>query len=787
MESMINYSKSFSYARRNLPKDIAAKTEKSLQQLFDDEHSKGLHQEKIYDDIYSARVDDNYRIIYSKISGTVIVMYVGAHEDAYAWAKKHKVSVNEYIGAAQIVENIPPKIGRDSKTQKRVSRLAILTNDQMDALSIPREWWDSLRTSVFTNNNLLPYRQFLSEETLIVLEEVLNGETDIDELLDFYKEVASSSPEIPPIQKIKIEQKPIFEEYSDEELVKVGIPINYLDIVRSIKDDQGLNRLEKKLPETVIQSLYALKAGISIEEIYRTTFADSKPIKENDLNAALKNPVSLAEISPIPDKEALKAMMEYPMEQWRAFLHPAQRRLVERDYAGPARIIGGAGTGKTVVIVHRAKYLAGKCQPNRKVLVTTYGRTLAEDIASRLKMICSQTVLERIEVTTVDSLSKRLAKLLNINIVYEGAKSREGLGNLTIIWFNRIGGLNVPWITPVFCMEEWQDVIQAQRIKTLEEYLNAKRESRGKRLDRKARELLWPIFEDYRNYCLQTGIADSDFAQNLCADYLIEHTAGTQYSHILVDECQDLRAPAFRLLRAVAGKQHENDLYFSGDSRQRIYKGKASLSQCGVIVNNRSTELKVNYRTTAEIFEAAAKIQKGFQYDDLDGKEIPEIEYVCIAHGEKPRVIGFKNENDEIGAIAEDIRKNMKAGITDSELCVVARIGPLVSRIASGLRRLGLDVLVLDGRTKDDPSIPGIRVATMHRVKGVEYTCMYVAYVNNEYLPLKYEIKHAEGDASTLEIKKQEANLLSVAMTRAKKKVMITYTGKPSPFLIALE
>lgn len=111
----------------------------------------------------------------------------------------------------------------------------------------------------------------------------------------------------------------------------------------------------------------------------------------------------------------------------------------------------------------------------------------------------------------------------------------------------------------------------------------------------------------------------------------------------------------------------------------------------------------------------------------------------------------------------------------------------IVSRIASGLKRLGLDVLVLDGRTKDDPSIPGIRVATMHRVKGVEYTCMYVAYVNNEYLPLKYEIKHAEGDASKLEIKKQEANLLSVAMTRAKKKVMITYTGKPSPFLIALE
>ena len=592
METMI-HSKSFSAARVSLPKEISSKVGKALLQLYDDKRSVGLHQEKIYDDVYSARVDDTYRIIYTKTDGLVVLMYVGLHDDAYNWAKKHSLKVNEFIGTLQIIENIPPKTGRDPKSKKRISRLAILTNEQMKIFGIPEEWWVTLRTKVFIKENLLPFKQVLSEATILVLEELLDGDTDMDGLIDFYKDI--STPQKALVLQKKIEETPLYSNFTDEELIRVGIPAEYLDLIRSIKDEEDLKRIEIKLPDIIVQSLYALKSGISVEEIYKTTFADSRPIKEKDLDAALKNPVTLAEFVPVPDKEALAAMMEFPMEQWRVFLHPAQRRLVEHDYAGPARIIGGAGTGKTVVIVHRARYLARKCESNRKVLVTTYGRTLAEDIHARLRMICSQEELEKIYVTTVDGLTKRIAEALGFTIIYEREKNREGFSNLSYIWFNLIGGLQIPGITPDFFMEEWQDVIQAQNIKSLEEYCEARRESRGKKLERKIRERIWPIFESYRNECIYRNIADVDFAQNRCAEYLTGNSLSTQYAYILVDECQDLRAPAFRLLRAVAGKQHENDLYFSGDSRQRIYNRKVSLSQCGVFVKNRSTELKINY------------------------------------------------------------------------------------------------------------------------------------------------------------------------------------------------
>ena len=126
-----------------------------------------------------------------------------------------------------------------------------------------------------------------------------------------------------------------------------------------------------------------------------------RPVDLDDVATALSTPESQAEFLVLTDDDELEAMLSAPLEQWRVFLHPSQRRLIERNWNGPVRVLGGAGTGKTVVAMHRARWLAKQWidanQPGR-ILFTTFTRNLATDIRSNLTKICTSEELKRIEV-----------------------------------------------------------------------------------------------------------------------------------------------------------------------------------------------------------------------------------------------------------------------------------------------------------------------------------------------------------------------------------------------------
>src|SRR4029077_19230144 len=84
--------------------------------------------------------------------------------------------------------------------------------------------------------------------------------------------------------------------------------------------------------------------------------------------------------------EELTRALDFPWEKWTVFLHPEQRQWVERDYAGPARVSGSAGTGKTIVALHRAAHLARKF-PDGRVLLTTFSDALANALHTKLKRL----------------------------------------------------------------------------------------------------------------------------------------------------------------------------------------------------------------------------------------------------------------------------------------------------------------------------------------------------------------------------------------------------------------
>lgn len=773
-DMQVLHGQKFSDSAASLSKNIRSKIQPTIKQLLSNPELPGLHVEKIGDDgLFSARVDDNYRLIFSVLEDAKLLclLYVGPHEEAYQFAGKYKVEINPLTGGLQQVEKAPRRMTSQEGTAKKQSRLAPLEDSQFVTLDVPEEYWGQLREKVFTPGQLTGFKGLLPQETYETFEFILDG-TPIDEAMELWETMTST------ITPATVEEKkPLFGDYTPEELISVGIPADNVDKVRRIKTDKELEIIGTALPILARQSLYALKAGETIDDIKKASFASAKQNQDENMEAAIRSPITLAEFAPINSEEALKAILEYPSEKWRVFLHPTQTEIINQDYNGPARIIGGAGTGKTVVIVHRAKRLASECIGSEKILVTTYGNTLKHDIEERMRDICSDQELGQIVIMTVDKMTSNLSrKYLGKSITYA---SGNGI-KLVDIWQEAMNELGMAGAFETdFCTDEWRDVIQAQNISSIEDYLTAQRSGRGKQFDRASREKFWRLSEKYKALCNQKKITDTDWAQN-CLVEIIQQAPECQYKTVFVDECQDLRTPALRMLRALAGTQRRNDMYLSGDSRQRIYGGRVSLSQCGIAINNRSRVLKLNYRTTDEIYSFAMQLQRDYQYDDMDGAAVTKDKSTCIFHGPAPFIRKFDSLDREAQEMIRDIRNMISNSVLPSDICIMVRSNSLLTEIRKRLEMNGLQVLTVTNQQPDEKEKPGVRIMTMHRGKGMEFSYVYLPCLREDVIPSKRDLEKAEDEEMLNEIMLSEANLLSVAITRAKHQVWLSYSGNPS-------
>ena len=558
---------------------------------------------------------------------------------------------------------------------------------------------------------------------------------------------------------------PLFVKLSDAQLLRIGVPQEQLSDVRAVHSDAELERLLPSLSAELSEPLTMLAAGFTYDEVLQQLDYAPEPglVDTSDVLQALKRPETRKSFHVVENESELNEMMlNASLEAWRIFLHPTQRKIVERDWNGPVRVLGGAGTGKTVVAMHRAKWLLENrlVEPRQKILFTTFTRNLADDIRENIDRLVPAH-RDRIEVLNLDSWLSRFfkARFPRWNIVFPSDRSEA--------W-----GLALAHRSPeldfdeAFYRDEWEQVVLAQGVTSESEYLRARRVGRGTTLNAAQRKLVWPVFGQYRSLLESRHQIESEDAMRMAAQAL-EHEAGDQtYASVIVDESQDLGFQAFRLIRALAGPEHPNDILLVGDPHQRIYGRQARLSACGIRITGRGRKLRVNYRTTEEIRKVAVSLLKGEEFDDLDsGKDDLRGDH-SLVHGPDPDRIDVTDFGDAMKAIGEWLSQ-----WDAPRACVVARTTEYRDQVAARLKQMGLNPRILDRTEDGSGSHHGVNVATMHRVKGLEFDQVVIAGLKPGVCPLphppgldKLAVRHWDA---------QEKALLYVALTRARKAALM--------------
>ena len=572
--------------------------------------------------------------------------------------------------------------------------------------------------------------------------------------------------------------QPLFKAFSDLELVGIGVPEDLLPLVRAFVSSEDLDAAQKQLPSIAFEGLSYLAGGEVLEDVRKALGLDkpAEPVAADDFAAALANDSSKTHFVVVEDDEALEAMLDAPLERWRIFLHPSQRQMVERQWNGPVRVLGGAGTGKTVVAMHRAAWLAKSVfiGEQDKILFTTFTKNLAEDIGQNLDKLLDGAARKRVEVLHLDAWVARALKVsgYNYTIAYWGGEN----GPAGAAWEQALSAGSSDY-SPAFYREEWERVVLAQGCATEADYLKASRAGRGLRLERAARKKIWPVFEAYRNALEAKMLKESGDAVRDATQLLRSGKASVSYRAVIVDEAQDLPTASFELVRAMVPPS-SNDLFIVGDAHQRIYGRMVNLGKAGIQIVGRSKRLRVNYRTTEEIRQFAVAQLEGVHVDDLDDGMDSVKGYRSLTKGPAPTVSSFSDLAKEAAAIAAFAKQGEM-----ERTCLVARTNPWVQKYAQALEELGLKTRLLSRDVRDVPSEPGLRLATMHRVKGLEFDRMIVAGVNEKVVPLASALESASDEAAREDAERRERSLFYVALTRARREVLITSHGEPSRWL----
>lgn len=578
-----------------------------------------------------------------------------------------------------------------------------------------------------------------------------------------------------------------FEAIADQDLMRLGVPEILLPALREIVTDEEVEKILPHLPKEASDAILMLAAGYSLEDIYQQL--ERPEPKENidpdNLKAALETEDSRSRFMIVTDDTELEEMLAAPLEKWRVFLHPTQRKLVERDWNGSVRVLGGAGTGKTVVAMHRAKWLAENrfTKASDRILFTTFTRNLAIDIENNLKTICTPEVMKRIQVINLDAWVTSFLK-------EEGIETRIVYKNETDELWQKAYTLAPPTLGfPLsFYQEEWQEVVQANRCQTLKDYLASRRLGRGTRLSRQQRQEIWLVFEEYRNLLREAGYRDPNDAMYDVISII--RTKGREilpYQAVIVDEAQDMSKGAFELIRAIAGPPKANDIFLVGDAHQRIYGQVVRLSHCQIDIRGRSRKLRLNYRTTDETRQWATAILENIAIDDLDGGIDSLQDYRSLMHGNAPTIKGFNTFEQETGYLKEIItnlqNQNNNQAANLSGICMVFRTKDLMEQYEDALEKAGIKTHRIKRNEPDNPLEPGVRTGTMHRVKGLQFDWILLPGLNEDILPLKSSLNQCPDKISQEKFITAERCLLHVAATRAKQQVIITYYGKPSPLI----
>ena len=558
----------------------------------------------------------------------------------------------------------------------------------------------------------------------------------------------------------------VFAKYTDEQLLRIGVPEHQLPLVRSIKDMDDLEKAESSLSGDVFEYLfYLMDDGTDINNIITEVEAG----KEQDGDSTINNKRNFIEIT---DDEELERVIAEGTEKWQIFLHPSQRLLVEKSYAGSLKVTGGGGTGKTVAAIHRLKKLTEK-GPMKSVLYTTFTRTLIKNISSRVRSMGIKS--ENCVIETIDKLALDMAKSYGLipqtaTVLDYGPSSRTS----EEIWDGIVTD-NLSQFDTRFLKREYLDVIVYNNNKTIDDYYRQSRTGRTQPVNRKQRTEIWNLVEQYVARKKDSQLYDRNEIFNLIANHLNENGIHP-FKHVIADEIQDFSNPELRFLRALV-EEGPDDLFLVGDPYQRIYNNrKIAFSQVGINVRGkRSKRLRVNYRTTEEIKRAATNVVNGCAFDDFDGSPESLAGYVSLMHGDRPEYKIYDNRNEEIAAIIDFIRMCRENGIEYKDIVVASYIKDSIKPVQDALHRNNIPYknLMNEGTGNDN----GVNLSSFHNMKGLEFKVVILSDVNKKTFPyLPYGFEGLDEIEKKNHLMNQKA-LMYVAITRAMQKVLITGSG----------
>ncbi len=554
----------------------------------------------------------------------------------------------------------------------------------------------------------------------------------------------------------------LFDGVAEEVLLGYGVPVDWLDDVRKANED-NLLELTDHLPSEAAEALLELATG-GQPQLVQPREAITNPFEHPDAQRRFRI---------MADVEELARALDYPWEKWTIFLHPAQRQWVERDYKGPARVSGSAGTGKTIVALHRAVFLA-RNHPDARVLLTTFSDTLANALRTKLRRLISNEprLGERLEVHAIDEIGKHLyevhfgsAKLASHKVIQQFLSEASA----------KVEGHK---FTQRFLLGEWEDVVDAWQLETWEDYCNVKRLGRKTRLPEKQRAVLWSIFEHVRGQLREQGLVT-------CADIFsrlalkLGERRHMPFDFTVIDEAQDISVAQLRFLAAL-GDQRPNSLFFAGDLGQRIFRTPFSWKALGVDIRGRSRTLHVNYRTSHQIRMKADRLL-GPEVADVDGNVEDRRGTVSVFNGPNPNIEIFETIENECGAVAGWFEDRRNEGVVPHEIGVFVRSLDELDRARDAVNKAGLPFKVLDEHVETNSGY--VSISTMHLAKGLEFRAVVVMACDDEVIPLQERIETVADDADLEEVYDTERHLLYVACTRARDHLLVTSVEPGSEFL----
>lgn len=639
-----------------------------------------------------------------------------------------------------------------------------------------------------------------------------------DGALDFISVALPDAPHQVPTPDLSLStpehvvDEPLLNAFSDEEFQAAGLGMEVIEYVRhQTKGDWGqdnnaiVNSVEKHWGTDtallVCDLLVMADCGDTdgVRQRLQLAAANATIASTSEIVEAIDDPrnsetfFTWTEDADLPDPQ--------DRADWMLYLHPEQKKIAVADINGASRLRGVSGSGKTCVLVHRARYLAKKY--GEPILIVTLTESMRRLLESLVISLCGA---ERalIEVSTVASVAREVIRRFHPDgerwytmadtIRNDALEAATNAGSKAAaqddVSLQKMSHANL-----LHFLDEEISYVRSRLLPSeYGSYLEAsfKRAGRKQALGEHGRRVALTAIRAYDEFLRKFARLDHEGIVQVAVE-LLQKLGGNssiyRWRAALADEVQDLSQNEVRLLALLRTPDGEplqtaaNGLFFVGDGAQTIYKrGFSFQSLC--IQLARSHVFKKNYRNTYEILRAAYGLIEDYEFADVDEdhRQKPLTPDFAVRRGDRPKLVKCRSMKDEIAFVCSVIEHEIElsGGENASDICVISRLPPIRQAITKALN--ARQIRCVDIKDNVGVDTHGIRISTVESSKGFEFQTVIVAGVSEVVGPLHNEI---ESDPSS------DAAKFYVAMTRARESLFISYTSnaerKPADALSSIQ